>query len=113
MADITATQVNAQVGSSVFVTDSNGYAAVSLSTLTGQNVGMDDPLNESILKLLAACSDTAQAEYETDNTNDARSSYPAATKTPTTTNGEPILRVTATAVGKVVITNSLDDAVAL
>ena len=113
MADITATQINAHLGSSVFVTDSNGYAALSLSTLTGQNVGMDDALNESILKLLSACSGTAQAEYDADNVNDARSSYPAATKTPTTANGEPILRVTATAVGKVVITNSLDDAVAL
>lgn len=113
MADITATQVNNHLGTPVFVTDSNGQAALSLTALAGQNVGMDDPLNESVLKFLSACSGTAQAEYDADNTNDARSSYPAATKTPTTANGEPILRVTASAVGKVVITNSLDDAVAL
>lgn len=113
MADITATQINAHVGTSVFVTDSNGNAALSLTALTGQDVGMDDPVNESVLKFLDACSGTAQAEYDADNANDARSSYPAATKTPTTANGDPILRVTATAVGKVVITSSLDDAVAL
>ncbi|MEM7063807.1 MAG: hypothetical protein AAF572_11665 [Cyanobacteria bacterium P01_B01_bin.77] len=113
MTDITANKVNAATGANIFVTDSNGYAAISLSTLTGDTVTMDTGLNESMLKLLEACSTTAQAEFDADNANDARSSYPASTKTPTTANGEPILRVSASTVGKVVISSSLDAAVVL
>ena len=113
MADITPSKVNTHLGTNIFADDGNGNAVLNLSTLTGDTVGMDSPLSESSLKLLDAFSGTATAEYDADNANDARASYPTLNRVPTTIDGEPVLRVTGTAVGKVVIPDSLDSAIAL
>ncbi|ESA37860.1 hypothetical protein N836_34100 [Leptolyngbya sp. Heron Island J] len=113
MADITPTMVNAHLGTNVFEDDGSGNATLNFSLLTGDIVGMDSPLAEGAIKLLDALSGTAVAEYDADNANDARSTYPVINRVPTTIDGDPALRVTGTAVAKVVIGDSLDEAVAL
>lgn len=87
MADITAAEMNAQLGVSAFDDNSGaGPLTVDLNVLTGDSLTIDSPMSEPVFKLLKGASETASAKGEGTDT------YPALTRTIQTINGQPAAR---------------------
>ena len=91
MADITAAEVNAQLGTNVFDDNSGaGPLTLDLSALTGDTMTLSSDLAESVYKILDAAASTAAANDKATDT------YPAPTRSIQTIGGEPKARYTAT-----------------
>lgn len=91
MADITAAEVNAQLGVTVFDDNSGaGPLTLNLSLLTGDSLDLTADMAESVFKLLDAASSTASALEKATDT------YPQPSRTIQTIDGEPKARYTAT-----------------
>lgn len=91
MADITATEVNAQLGTNVFSDNGGaGPLTLDLSALTGDSLTLSSDLAESVFKLVDAAASTATANDKATDT------YPTPTRSIQTIAGEPKARYTAT-----------------
>ena len=83
MADITAAEINTQLGTAVFDDNSGaGPLTLDLDALTGDSLTLASPLAEAVFKTLKAASETASAKGEGTDT------YPAITRTIQSVNGE-------------------------
>ncbi|MEO1741300.1 MAG: hypothetical protein AAFR99_05770 [Cyanobacteria bacterium J06629_9] len=83
MADITAAEMNTQLGVSAFDDNTGaGPLTLNLDLLTGDSMTLASNLAESIFKLVKGASETAAANEKATDT------YPALTRTVATVNGE-------------------------
>jgi hypothetical protein len=90
MADLTATQINTYLGTTVFDDNAGaGPLTLDLSALTGDTLTLSSDLAEAIFKTLKAASDTAADLGQSTDT------YPAITRTIATVNGSPVTRMGA------------------
>lgn len=91
MADVTATEMNTQLGVTAF--DDNGGAGpltLNCDTLTGDSLTLTSGVAEVIFKVVKGASDTAAAK------EDGTDTYPAITRSIRTTNGVDSARYSGT-----------------
>lgn len=87
MADITAAELNAQLGSNAFDDNSGaGPLVLDLDVLTGDSMTLASDMAEAIFKVVKLASETAAAEEKATDT------YPAITRTVATIGGVPKAR---------------------
>ena len=99
MADITAAEINTQLGVAAFDDNSGaGPLTLDLDVLTGDPLTLASGVAEPLFKALKAASETAAAKGENVDT------YPAITRTIQTINGEPKARYG----GSIVVSAPLD-----
>ncbi|MEM9150670.1 MAG: hypothetical protein AAGB19_09480 [Cyanobacteria bacterium P01_F01_bin.3] len=91
MADITAAEINTQLGVAAF--DDNGGAGpltLNLDVLTGDSMTLASDMAEAVFKVMNGASSTAAALEKATDT------YPGVVRTVQTIGGEPKARYTAT-----------------
>ncbi|MEO0884663.1 MAG: hypothetical protein AAFY54_01860 [Cyanobacteria bacterium J06648_10] len=87
MADITAAEINTQLGTTAFDDNSGaGPLTLNLDTLTGDSLTLASEMAESVFKVISAAADTAAALEKATDT------YPTVTRTIQTIAGTPKAR---------------------